>query len=422
MQLISCSLSNRNCKMIGVNYFDESKEKNMYNYSAAYLIKRNVIDMQAWHIALSADEQNGQLLGYYRDFVEMTKSVGTLKYQLGQFIKNPNTDKTDFSEFLYDNLNLLVIILIGYLLIILSAIVILKVLNRNYKLLTSFKLAFLKIFYFNQNLAFRFAFMLMCLDLFLWLNLEFLSATIKTDSILVDQSEIIDSVNQFVDSNKVLVIIYNEEYLLAEAQKNSFLKKLHNKKVKQSKLYIFAQDINADILNKFIGAGLDKYFFFLNDNLLIHTLSALTDYSNELISFVKPTSFYEIVSAFPLRKNLESYKKSYIHKIIDRAFENGQVSYMVDKLKLISLKTLKKSIKVFENLEDFVDEFTSASNVEFDNYKRIFISYISILIAIFVAFISHHLYKFLKINRIRNFRILIFRFRYLRCFRNCHLI
>ena len=377
-----------------VKRFFENKEEKIDNSSAVYLLKNNVIDIYAWP-ADTYERSNHK--SYVGKFLEMSKTQAVAPYQVSQFLNKPTTQKTDVSSFLYNNLGVLLIILLGYLAVKLSTFLFLKLSNPNHNFAKNLKLILLKMFSINRNLTFKLALLFLSLDLFLFFNLNFLSGSIKTNSVAVNTNEIIDSISQLMNNDKTLTLGFSDEFLLTNALENSFLKKMYDKKAKQNTLYIIQQSQSIDSINKFIDAGLDSYLFFGTGLGIIYLSSILSNYVDKnLVVFMKPRVFYEILCSFPFRKNLHEIKKKHIQQSAEISAEHGLLFKLGDQMNLIALSNLEKNTKVFKTKKDFVNEFTYASNVKIGNYKRIFICFFLILTIILIVFVFQKTKKRLK--------------------------
>ena len=382
-----------------IKHFEESNDEKTNNLSAIFLLKSNQIDIHAWPVPLCVQKRTGNL-GFYNEFLEITKTVASSDFRVGNFLNKPNAEKTDFSSFLYNNLNLLLIMLIGYLLIKLSALIFSK-LSYHQSLLKNLKLVLLRAFNINQR-ASIIGLLILSLNLFMFFSLTFLRGTIKTDSVIVNTTQLTDSSNKIINNDKTLVIVYYEEIVLSDAPSKSFLKKLYDKKKKENLIFVIRQGFNANNLIKFINQGLTNYLIFADDVTLIFLLSHFSNYSPPgLISFLKSANYYELLSVFTIRRNLDENKKKLINKNIDIAFENGFLSNMLFKIKSKTFSNIEQNTKVFKTKEDFVDEFTSTSDVDFENYKRIFIYFYSILITILFVFAFQKLCNRLKIIKLK---------------------
>ena len=69
-----------------------------------------------------------------------------------------------------------------------------------------------------------------------------------------------------------------------------------------------------------------------------------------------------------MRKNLDESKKKYLHRKTAIYSLKGRKYGKMNKM-----STLKQSLKVFNSLEGFLD--TAVSNVDFENYGKIFSSF-----------------------------------------------
>ena len=366
-------------------YFFESKNKKIDNSSAVYLLKNNLIDIYAWPVGFY---ERSNHFSYVSNFLEISKPQSIEPYQTSQFLNKPTTQKTDFSSFLYNNLGVLLIILLGYLAVKLSTFLFLKLSNPNHNFAKNLKLILLKMFSINRNLKFKLALLFLSLDLFLFFNFNFLSGTIKTDSVTVNTNEIIDSISQLMNNDKTLYLHYGGEFLLKNAPENSFLKKMYDKKAKQNTIYIFQPSKNIGLINDLIDTGLDSFLFFGTSLGLTYYSSIFSHYANKnLVVFMKPRNFYEILQSFPLRKNLDEIKKKHIQQSAEITLEHGFLFKMNFQMKLIALLSLERNTKVFKTKKDFINEFTYSSNLKFGNFERIFISFYSILTIILIIFI-----------------------------------
>jgi hypothetical protein len=68
------------------------------------------------------------------------------------------------------------------------------------------------------------------LSLFLFLNLEILNSTIKTDNVIVDTTNLIDSSSKMMNTHKTMLIPLDNQHIFSKAPENTFLRKFYNKK------------------------------------------------------------------------------------------------------------------------------------------------------------------------------------------------
>ena len=380
-----------------IRYFEESKDEKINNLSAIFFLKSSIVDIFAWPTELGLQERSGHL-GESK-FLQMTKVVSADPGRVGQFLNKPNLRKTDISSFLYNNLSILSIILLGYLMIKLSNLIFLKLSKQNnLSFVKTLKLTILRLLNLNQNASSTFVLLFLSLNIFLFFTLTVLKGTINTESVVVDQTKLIDSTDKIMNNDKILVTYYNEKSLLSDAPSNSFLKKLYDKKAKENKIFIFQKNLNVNDFKKFIDHGLATYLTISDYTSLLHFLSYISVYSTpDLISFLKSTNYYEKLSAFTMRRNLDKNKKKLIHKNIAIAFENGFLSYFNNKIKSISFSRLERYTKVFKTKEEFINEFTSTSSLNFENYKQTFFTFFVILAVTLTIFVFDKYNNKLKI-------------------------
>ena len=171
-----------------------------------------------------------------------------------------------------------------------------------------------------MKINYRQSLLFVSLNLFLFFNLNFLNATIKTESVVVNTNEIIDSTNDKLKSNKIFALHYNDEFLLTKAPKCSFFQKLYSKKVNQNQIYIIRQ--NSSGINEIIVNGAIKYLLFSNDLSLNNFLSLISRHVN-FILFVKAKHYYEtefLYNEAKFRKEYENFNSKRCIKCIRKRF------------------------------------------------------------------------------------------------------
>lgn len=113
----------------------------------------------------------------------------------------------DLLSFLYDNLTLNLIIVLGYLAIVLVVWLLPSLLRPNLGRLQSLRLALIKLFFYDLNrlskLSPKLAVLVLCFNCFFFFNQNFLTATINTESALVKTDEIILSAAQMASSKRL---------------------------------------------------------------------------------------------------------------------------------------------------------------------------------------------------------------------------
>ena len=113
------------------------------------------------------------------------------------------------------------------------------------------KLFFIQFYRFSA-LSLTFVF----LNLFLFFNLNFLKNSIKTDKVVIDTSEIIDSNEEMMNTDKTLAFHYSDLFIFAEAPLESHLKRLYDRKkeneILSSRVFLLRRKfLNKKQLNHF---------------------------------------------------------------------------------------------------------------------------------------------------------------------------
>lgn len=231
---------------------------------------------------------------------------------MGQFL-SVNKSEADSSSFLINNLSLLIIILLGYLLFVTTTIVFPKLVHRNFNPIKSIRFVPTKVFFidFNRLLHFsgRLAILLCAFNWFLFFNFNFLFGNIKTESMLVRTDDIIDSSSTIMSTKLVLTIIMDEQELLSKASQNSFLGKLNGKN-------IFVVGNKPDEERVQILNDITSYFFFERQIGLYYMMATFATVMSHLnlVAFMNPTIYHEAIHVTAIRKSLDPHKKRFIHQ------------------------------------------------------------------------------------------------------------
>ena len=251
------------------------------------------------------------------EFNEYSKTAHVIEDNIGQVLNEPNSLKsTDLSSFLYENLNLLSYMLIGYLLLFFFSYIFAKKFIHFLSPLKKSKLILSKLFYddstqlraFSPEIALVFVFF----NFFFFLLITLLINFIKTDAVIVNTNEIIDSNEKLLTTNKTLVVDNLDLEYFASLPKNNILSKLVKRK-KENNQYLTVIDMEKlkEIIKKFKSSS----FFILNskDKVFEYLLICAAFIKNPII-FRKPTNYHETVYMYEMRKNLQNNKKKFIHQ------------------------------------------------------------------------------------------------------------
>lgn len=225
-----------------------------------------------------------------------------LSLQAGQFVK-PQSKSMDLTSFLASNLQLLAFIILGFFLITACTTIWPK------RTPVDSRLKRLKLALFMDHEKLRRAHLKLIFfffTLFLFLNFNFLSGTIKTESVTVHTEEIVDSTAKLVAASKTLVFVRNYG-LVEEAPEGSFLKQLSKKK--------FLELQSLKDLVRIEKNGIDQHVILTEETGLVYIMYVLAKQTKTtgLVAFQKSTSHHERLVGFPIRKNLEEEKKRFIN-------------------------------------------------------------------------------------------------------------
>ena len=251
-------------------------------------------------------------------FLFDSKSVSNLQLEICQFLIQPNNfEKSDFSAFLFDNINLLSYILIGYLLIFIITFILLPKVSHNS--LKNRKLILTKILFFNYNqlrtLSSKIALIFLFFNLFIFILTNMLTNFIKTDAVIVNTDELIDTDDKLLKTTKIFAIDpKNANFFRGNQNQNSLLTKLVNQKIKEDKCLI----INSSGIKKFnhiISKNeLPSLFVFGGKHALLKLVSDILPLTKNQFAFKSKHSYYDSVLVIYLRKNLKATDKNFIHK------------------------------------------------------------------------------------------------------------
>lgn len=208
---------------------------------------------------------------------------------------------------------MLVIILFGYLLFVATTLVFPKLVHPNFNAFRIYKLVSIRLFFIDFNRLRRFsgklAILLCSLNWFIFLNFNFLSGNIKTDSVVVRTDEIIDSLPKVMDTKRTMTIILDELEAFTKASEHSIMGKLNKKK-------LFVAGYRPEEDQEKLLNSITNYFFFerkIGLNYLMSTIASLSSHLN-LVAFMKPTIYYETTDVIAIRRTLDEHKKRFIHQ------------------------------------------------------------------------------------------------------------
>ena len=260
----------------------------------------NILDFYYWPVELSYER-----LVSKKHNIEINKVTSTTSYKVGQVLRKPNKlNQSDFSLFLIENIRLLVIILIGFVLNLSSKFTLLKLSKRRcilYDLLTngtrlssiSFKLG-------SVTLAFSF---------FLFFNLNMLTNMIKTEKVTVSTNEFLDSISKLNRTTKPVITVYTESMALFY---RLFKKRKRNDDLKLTDYSKNVQKFFSTISKN----GFDTYFYFMEEIFYLYFFyyGSLLNRSVDYIVFCNPTIYFESLRTIFFRKNLDKKMKQILNR------------------------------------------------------------------------------------------------------------
>lgn len=234
-------------------------------------------------------------------------------YRLGQLLPADQSEKLDFSSFLFDNFPLLIIILLGYLSIIAITSIAPNLIHQSYTRIKSLKLTVLRFFFVDLNrllsISFKFTVLVLSFNLFMFFNRNFLSGGIKTSKVVVNTDEIVDSISKLIHTSKTIGTIFDEKELFTEAPDHSFLYKATRRK----KLLLLGLKVDEEIHE--ILENVRSYCFFSKEDRLFFILSTMAPLAQlrNLAVFTEIRTYFELLGFIYLRANLDDERKRFIH-------------------------------------------------------------------------------------------------------------
>ena len=150
--------------------------------------------------------------------------------------------------------------------------------------------------------------MFLFFNIFLFFNLIFLGANIKTDKLVVSTDEIVDSPAKLLATSKTLPISDKEIDLIRTAPEGSFLERLARKSI-----LVMA---NTEQLNRIKGQGIDNFVAFADRVSIVYYVFLLAHHASEVnsIAFMKSTDYYERLGVFQMRRSLDEEQKRFINR------------------------------------------------------------------------------------------------------------
>lgn len=254
-------------------------------------------DIIAWPLELS----RAALLSQHN--VAFSKVISVNSFQIGQILRKPNKlNKSDLSLFLIENIGLLVIILVGFVLSVIAKCAILKLNKRRFSSLYN-------LLVINRtrsgSISFKIGVLSMALYIFLFFDLRILTNMIKTDKVTVSTSEFIDSISKLNRTSKTMV---------AWDTNSTILFYQIFKKRKQNDVIAFDAKLRGFFDSS--KCGLDYYFYFMCEFFFFFTVYHVTLVNRSVDHFIffQPTIYFESLKAIFYRKDLDDKMKRILNR------------------------------------------------------------------------------------------------------------
>ena len=198
----------------------------------------------------------------------------------------------------------------------------------------------------------------------------------------------IDSVQKFEETTKFPCFFREEDIqIVLAAPENSFLSRVFHGKIR-SDLCTLSKKYNAAEVAKIKHDGYDRYFYFMKRTTLLILLSYLSRDAKQFLVFRKPESYYEMLYVVYTRRSLATNKKISLFERIDMATQGGLFQNMFYRMEKEMVSSVMRRIDVYESLEDFVYDYTKIEIVQLENYKKIFVYQVLLLVVFLLIFLA----------------------------------
>ena len=237
--------------------------------------------------------------------IEIGKLALIDAFSVGQILKKSNKlNESDFSLFLIENIRLLAIILIGFILTVTAKLTLFKLIKRRYtglrNLLTINRTRF-------GSIWFKAGFLSLAFSIFLFFNLSILTNLIKTEKVTVDTSEFIDSISKLNRTTKTLIAW--------DTNSTNAFYRLFKKTKPTDAIAAFDYASVEDFISKVWKRELDCYFYFMGEGYFTYVIYYITlNGSADYIAFFKQTIYFENLRVMLNRKNLDKKLKQILNR------------------------------------------------------------------------------------------------------------
>ena len=82
---------------------------------------------------------------------------------------------------------------------------------------------------------------------------------------------------------------------------------------------------------------------------------------------------------------------------INVSFENGLFLNLDYRLGEIYRKMVRSQLKIYENLDDYIGDYMVKSDVQLDNFKKIFSYFCYLYVLVILVFVLNHIYGYRRV-------------------------
>ena len=250
-------------------------------------------------------------------FIELSGIKTGFAFEFGQVLKKPiNLEESDFSSFLFENLNLLSYILIGYLLLFFYGFIFFKKHFPFLNPLKKLKIISSKLLFNNhiqlRKLSPKFAYILLFFNLFLFILIQLLTNFIKTDKVTLNTDELIDSNDKILSNSKILYTRIENLRQFSHFPESSLLFKLMKRKKEQNQ---YLTKLNQTKIDEIIKKGQSSsVLIFENRPMLLNSLLLFSMFTKNPIIFMKLGNYHQNIYVYFMRRRLDKNKKKFINQ------------------------------------------------------------------------------------------------------------
>ena len=115
--------------------------------------------------------------------------------------------------------------------------------------------------------------------------------------------------------------------------------------------------------------------------------------------FVGEKSFYEIIYVAVMRKTLDNERKAFLSEKVLLESETGLYYWLVRNFDYDLLDFIRKSAKIFTNVDQYIDEQVSIQELRIEYFKPVFFALLAWCLLLLLALCTFNLVFVLKRNR-----------------------